>query len=254
MQVTETLSEGLKRELKIVIGADELNARLDAKIDSIKDKVKLSGFRPGKVPISHLKKVYGRSMMAEVVQEAVSETTSKAITERDERPAFQPEIRLPEDEGTVDQVVEGNHDLEFIMSFEVLPKIELAELKGLKVERPVAEVDDEEVTKSLDRLREGNVTYEVKDGAAEDGDRVTIDFVGKIDGEPFEGGAGEGRAGGSRPRRLHPGLRGRPYGRQGRRRAYGEGDVPRPVSGGASRREGRRVRRQGEGSRRAAHA
>ena len=191
MQVTETLSEGLKRELKIVIGAEELNARLDAKLDSIKDKVKLSGFRPGKVPVSHLKKVYGRSMMAEVVEETVSETTTKAMTDRNERPAFQPEIKLPEDEGTVNEVVEGKHDLEFTMAFEVLPKIELANLKDVKLERPVAEVGDEEVNKALDRLREGNVTYEPKDGEAEDGDRVTIDFVGKLDGEPFEGGTGE---------------------------------------------------------------
>jgi trigger factor len=191
MQVTETLSEGLKRELKIVIGAEELNARLDAKLDSLKDKVKLSGFRPGKVPVSHLKKVYGRSMMAEVVEETVSETTTKAMTDRNERPAFQPEIKLPEDEGTVNEVVEGKHDLEFTMAFEVLPKIELANLKDVKLERPVAEVSDEEVNKALDRLREGNVTYDTKDGEAEDGDRVTIDFVGKLDGEPFEGGTGE---------------------------------------------------------------
>ncbi|MGF1621545.1 MAG: trigger factor [Rhodomicrobiaceae bacterium] len=191
MQVTETLSDGLKRELKIVIGAEELNARLDAKLDSIKDKVKLSGFRPGKVPVSHLKKVYGRSMMAEVVEETVSETTTKAMTDRDERPAFQPQIKLPEDEGTVNEVVEGKHDLEFTMAFEVLPKIELANLKDVKLERPVAEVSDEEVNKALDRLREGNVTYDAKDGEAEDGDRVMIDFVGKLDGEPFEGGTGE---------------------------------------------------------------
>ncbi len=160
--------------------------------NSIKDKVKLSGFRPGKVPVSHLKKVYGRSIMAEVVEETVSETTSKAISDRNERPAFQPDIKLPEDAGTVDKVVEGSHDLEFIMSFEVLPQIELADLKELKIERPVAEVSEEEVDQAVERLRENNVSYEAKDGAAEDGDRVTIDFVGKIDGEPFEGGSAEG--------------------------------------------------------------
>jgi len=191
MQVTETLSEGLKRELKIVVGAEELNKRLDEKLDSIKDKVKLSGFRPGKVPVSHLKKVYGRSAMAEVVEETVSETTSKAMSDRDERPAFQPNIKLPEDEGTVDQVVTGQRDLEFTMEFEVLPKFELADLKDIKIERPVADSSDEEVDKALDRLREHNVAYDPKDGAAEDGDRVTIDFVGKLDGEAFEGGSAE---------------------------------------------------------------
>jgi trigger factor len=192
MQVTETLSEGLKRELKIVIGADELKARLDAKIDQVKDKVKLSGFRPGKVPAAHIKKIYGRSFMAEVVDETVNETTTKAISERNERPAFRPAIKLPEDEGTVTKVIEGKNDLEFTMSFEVLPKFELTDLKTLKVERPVAELPPEELQKAIDRLRENNVVYDTKDSAAEEKDRVTIDFVGKIDGEAFEGGAGEG--------------------------------------------------------------
>jgi len=191
MQITETLSDGLKRELKIVIGAQELDERLSSKLDELKDKVHLKGFRPGKVPLDHIKKVYGRSAMAEVVQQAVEETTSKALSGRDERPAFQPNIRLPEDESTVNNVMDGGHDLEFIMSFEVLPKIELADLKKLDVERPVATVGAEEIDKALDRIREANVAYDAKDGAAETGDRLTVDFIGKIDGEPFEGGAAE---------------------------------------------------------------
>ncbi len=191
MQVTETLSEGLKRELKVVIGSDELNERLKTKLDDLKDKVKLPGFRPGKVPVSHLKKVYGRSVMSEVVEQAVSETTSKALSDRNERPAFQPDIKLPEDQGTVEKVVAGDHDLEFTMSFEVLPKIELADLKQIKLERPHAEVTDKEVDQALDRICQANVVYEAKDGAGEDGDQLTMDFLGKIDGEPFGGGKGE---------------------------------------------------------------
>lgn len=191
MQITETLSEGLKRELKVVIAADELDARLQAKLDELKDKVRLKGFRPGKVPLAHLKKVYGRSAMAEVVQQAVAETSSQALSGRDERPAFQPEIKLPEDEGAVEKVIDGGHDLEFVMAFEVLPKIELADLKKMKVERPVAEVGAEEVDRAIERIRNANLVYEAKDGPAENGDRLTLDFVGKIDGEPFEGGKGE---------------------------------------------------------------
>ncbi len=191
MQITETLSEGLKRELKIVIGAQELDERLSTKLDELKDKVHLKGFRPGKVPLDHIKKVYGRSAMAEVVQQAVEETTSKALSGRDERPAFQPNIRLPEDEGTVNDVMDGKHDLEFIMSFEVLPKIELTDLKKLEVERPVAPVGPEEIDKAIDRMREANMAYDPKDGPAETGDRLTLNFVGKIDGEPFEGGSAE---------------------------------------------------------------
>ena len=191
MQITETLSDGLKRELKIVIAATELDERLNTKLDELKDKVQLKGFRPGKVPRDHIRKVYGRSAMAEVVQQAVEETTAKAMSGRDERPAFQPNIRLPEDEGTVNNVMDGGHDLEFIMSFEVLPKIELADLKKLDVERPVAPVGAEEIDKAIDRMREANTAYDVKDAPAETGDRVTLSFIGKIDGEPFEGGTAE---------------------------------------------------------------
>lgn len=191
MQITETLSDGLKRELKIVIAATELDERLNSKLDELKDKVQLKGFRPGKVPRDHIKKVYGRSAMAEVVQQAVEETTAKAMSGRDERPAFQPNIRLPEDEGTVNNVMDGGHDLEFIMSFEVLPKIDLTDLKKLEVERPVAPVGAEEIDKAVDRMREANMAYDAKDAPAETGDRLTLNFVGKIDGEPFEGGAAE---------------------------------------------------------------
>jgi trigger factor len=191
MQITETLSEGLKRELKVTIGAAELDARLNAKLEELKDKVQIKGFRPGKVPIAHIKKVYGRSAMAEVVQQAVAETSNTALSDRNERPAFQPDIKLPEDEETVEKVIDGGHDLEYVMSFEVLPKFDLADLKSIKAERPVAEVAAEEIDKVLDRLRNSNLTYDAKDGPAEDGDRVTIDFTGKIGGEPFEGGKGE---------------------------------------------------------------
>jgi trigger factor len=163
MQVTEILSEGLKRELKVVIAAGELDSRLNEKLDDIKDKVRINGFRPGKVPRTHLKKVYGPSIMSDVVQQAVVETSSKAISDRDERPAVQPDIKLPEDQETVEKIIGGDHDLEYTMTFEVLPKFELADLKTLEVERPVAEVDDKEVDDALDRVRASNVVYEAKD-------------------------------------------------------------------------------------------
>lgn len=189
MQVTETVSEGLKRELKVIIGASELDARLNTKLGEIKDKVRIKGFRPGKVPVDHIRKVYGRSALAEVLQEAIDETSVKALEGRDERPAYRPAISFTEEETILDRVMNNKADLEYTMSFEVLPKIQLAELKTLKVEKPVAEVSAEEVEKAISRLQENYVNYEAKDGAAEDGDRVTADFVGKIDGEPFEGGS-----------------------------------------------------------------
>ncbi len=194
MQITETLSDGLKRELKVVIGAKELDERLSAKLDELKGKVRLSGFRPGKVPVNHLRKVYGRSVMAEVLEQAIEETTTKALADRNEKPASRPSIALAEsgkEESVLEKVMDKGHDLEFTMAFEVLPEIPLADLKTLTVEKPVAQVGEDQVERSLERLQEGNLSYEPKDGPAEDGDRVTINFVGKIDGEPFEGGSAQ---------------------------------------------------------------
>jgi trigger factor len=160
MQITETLSDGLKRELKVVIGAKELDERLNARLDELKDKVRLSGFRPGKVPVAHLRKVYGRSVMAEVLEQTIEETTGKALSERNEKPASPPAIAFARQEKVLEEVMDNNADLEFTMSFEVLPAITLAEMKSLTVEKPVAEVSAEQVDKALERLREGNVAYE----------------------------------------------------------------------------------------------
>jgi trigger factor len=193
MQITETNSEGLKRQLKVVLGAGELNQRFTARLDEIKDRVQLKGFRKGKVPVPYLKKVFGRSVMAEVLQQMVEETSRQALTERKERPAFQPHIEFPEDKNEIERVIEGHADFAFNMSFEVLPEIKLADFSELKLERLVAPVDDAAIDKAIATLVERNVSYEPGEGrAAGDGDRLTIDYVGKIDGEPFEGGTGEG--------------------------------------------------------------
>lgn len=191
MEVTESISEGLKRELKVKIEAAELSRRLDEKLHEIKDTVRLKGFRPGKVPVDHLKKVYGRSMMAEVVQQTVAESSAKAVEEREERPAVQPDISLGDDQKEIEQVMNGGADLSYTLSFEVLPKIEITDLSKLKLERPTVEVTDEEVQRGIDQIVEESTTYEDKDGAAADGDQAVIDFVGSIDGENFDGGAGE---------------------------------------------------------------
>jgi len=192
MDVTVTSAEGLRRELKVVIGADELERRLEARLDELKDRARIKGFRPGHVPKQHLRKVYGRSVMAEVVQEAVNETSREALTQREEQPAFQPKIALPEDEVEINKIFDGSSDLAYTMSFEVLPKFQIMDLKTLKLERPVSDVADDDITKSLERLAETNLRYTTKDGAAASGDRVTIDFVGKIGDEAFEGGTAEG--------------------------------------------------------------
>ena len=193
MQVIETTSDGLKRQLQVVIGAGEIGARFAARLDEIKDTVQLKGFRKGKVPVAHLKRVFGRSLMGEVLQQTIEEKSQEALSERKERPAFQPEIKLSEDKEEIERVLSGQADLAFGMSFEVLPEIKLADFSQMKLERLVADVDDDSLNKALNELLDRGVTYQTAEGrAAENGDRLTLDFIGKIDGEPFEGGTGEG--------------------------------------------------------------
>src|SRR5690606_35006141 len=136
MQVTETLNEGLKRKLAVVIPASDLSARLDAKLDDLKDKAVLKGFRPGKVPVTHLKKMYGKSAMSEVLTDAINTTVASALEERSERAAVQPKVDLPEDQTAINEVLDGKADLAFDVSYEVLPPVELMEFKGLTLEQP----------------------------------------------------------------------------------------------------------------------
>jgi trigger factor len=191
MDVTETTADGLRRQLKVVIGADELEKRLSARLDELKGRARIKGFRPGHVPKEHLRKVYGRSVMAEVVQQAVADTSREALSQREERPAFQPTVGLPEDEAEIDKIFAGASDLAYTLSFEVLPKFELMDFSKLALEKPVAEVTDADIDQAIDRIRAANLRYQPKDGAAETGDRLIIDFTGSIDGKPFEGGSTE---------------------------------------------------------------
>ena len=192
MQVTETSTDGLKRTLKVVVGAGELSERFTSRVDEVKDTIQIKGFRKGKVPVGHIKKVYGRSLMAEVLQDLVEKSSKQALSDRQERPAMQPEIAFSEDKDEIEQVMDGKADLAYTMSFEVLPKIELIDMTTLALEREVVEVDDATIDKAVAELVERNVTFEVEDGrAAGEGDQLKIDFVGSIDGTPFEGGAGD---------------------------------------------------------------
>ncbi len=192
MQVTETSSEGLKRELQVVVAASELDSKLTEQLDKIKGTVELKGFRKGKVPVAHLRKVYGKSVMADVVQDVVNETTRKTLEERKEKPAFEPQIAMTEDQAEVDKILDGQADLSYSMKFEVLPDIEVADLSAIKIEKLVAEPSEEDISASLDRVVQGNTQYEAKDGAAEDGDQIKMDYVGSVDGEEFDGGKADG--------------------------------------------------------------
>jgi trigger factor len=189
MQVTETLNEGLKREIKIVVPKEDMTAQLDAKLETLKGQVKLNGFRQGKVPKSHLQQMYGKSAMAEIVNEYVSQRTGEVLKEREERAAQQPEINMTEDEKEADEILAGKKDFEFTMSYEVIPEINVPELEKLKLTRPIAEVSDKEVDEQIEKIGDNMKPYEEKKGKAADGDRVIMNYLGKIDGEPFEGGA-----------------------------------------------------------------
>ena len=166
MQVTETQSDGLKRQLKVVVDANEIEARFAARLDELKDRVQLKGFRKGKVPVQHLKRVYGRSVMGEVLQQTIEEKSRAAISDRNERPAFQPQIELTEDQQEIEKVMSGQADLSFDMSFEVLPEISLMDFSKLSLERPVADVDDKAVDEAISQLVERSVSYETAEGRA----------------------------------------------------------------------------------------
>lgn len=191
MQVTETRAEGLKREIEIVVPASDLEARLQTRLHEAKGQAKLKGFRPGKVPLAHLRKMYGRSMMAEIVNQIVSETPRSIIAERNERSAMQPDVEMTADEAEADKVLKGERDFRFKLSYETLPSFELKETSGIRIERPVVEIGDEEVEEQVKRIAANARTYEPKDGPAESGDKVAMSFAGRIDGEAFEGGASE---------------------------------------------------------------
>jgi trigger factor len=191
MQVTETLSQGLKREFKVVLPATELEQRLNSELDNIKDRVRINGFRPGKVPAAHLRKVYGRSVMSDVLQNAVNEANRKIVEDNSLKLAQEPQVQFPEDKETIEKAMDAKGDLSFTVALEVLPEFELVDLSGISVKKPVAEVSDTEVTESLERMAKQNRAFETKDGASADGDRVVVDFVGRIDGEEFEGGKGQ---------------------------------------------------------------
>jgi trigger factor len=192
MEITETLSDGLKREFQIQVPAADLEARLAERLGELKDRVQLRGFRPGKVPMAHLRKIYGKAVMAETIEALIRELNAKVVTDRGLKLAMEPKVTIPNEETEVAKVIGGQSDLAYTLAVEVLPKIELADFKGIKLERPLAEVTDAQVSEALDRIAEQNRPFAAKGegGKVEQGDRVVIDFTGTLEGAPFEGGTG----------------------------------------------------------------
>jgi trigger factor len=193
MNVTETKSEGLSREYRVSVTAAELADRLNARIDELKPKMRLKGFRPGKVPAAHIRKLYGRSLMGEILESTLQESTRKAIADNALRPAAQPQIHF---DSPADKVVAGEADLEFHMQLEVMPEFEPVDVSTIAVERMVVHPTEEELAEALRNLVVSNRSFEAREEGAEavEGDAVVIDFVGRIDGEAFPGGSAEGQA------------------------------------------------------------
>ncbi|WP_413154747.1 trigger factor [Bartonella sp. cb54] len=185
MQVTETLNEGLKREIKIVVPARDLKEKLNERLDDTKGKIKLNGFRPGKVPTGHLRKMYGKSFMAEILNEIIKDAPHSILADRNERSAMQPQIDIDED----DKILDGEADFVFNLKYEILPKFEIKDFDHIEVVREIAAIPEQEIDEQVERTLSSTRSYSLKDGSAEEGDRVTIDYLGKLEGVPFEGGA-----------------------------------------------------------------
>ena len=193
MQVTETLSEGLKREFKVVVPAAELDAKVNRRLDELKSRIRMNGFRPGKVPVAHLKRVYGRSAMAEVIEATVRDANNQIVSERGYKLATDPKVTLPTEQDAIDKLMSGESDLDYTMAVEIVPPIKLTDFTTIKLTKLTSEVADDEVDEGIARISEQNKPYSQKPegGKAAKDDRVVISFVGTIDGKPFEGGTAD---------------------------------------------------------------
>ena len=189
MECVET-SEGLSRMYKVSVPQADLQKRFDERIEEIRPQMNLKGFRPGKVPASHVKKMFGKDIMGEVVQALVQETSQKAIEDADVRPAGQPEMHMESD---MEKVLDGEQDLAYHMHLDIMPEFEPVDIKKLTLTKPVAEINDDEIEARLTQIAEANPKYDkrAKTAKARKDDAIVIDFLGKLDGEPFEGGAAE---------------------------------------------------------------
>ena len=189
MQIVETLNEGLKRAYTITIPAKDLDARVDAEVKKIAPQVRMPGFRPGKVPANLIRKMHGESIHADALNATIQESVDKAIRDNNLRPAIQPSVDLNEDYA-------AGKDAEVKVSLEVLPQVPTPAIDSITLERLTVEPAEEAVTEALQRIADGQKSYDAapKSYKAKEGDQVVIDFEGKVDGVPFEGGKGEGMA------------------------------------------------------------
>jgi trigger factor len=185
MQITETLAEGLKREYQITITGSDLDARVTDKLEEARPEVAMKGFRKGKVPMALLRKQFGPRLLGEAMQEAVDGAMQEHLTASGDRPAMQPDVKM------INEDWKEGDDIVVSMSYEKLPEIPEIDFKAVKLEKLVAKPSDADIDEALKNLAENAQNFDTKKGKAADGDQVVIDFLGKLDGEPFEGGAAE---------------------------------------------------------------
>jgi trigger factor len=187
MQVTQTLNEGLKKGYSITVSADELEAKVSEKLEEARKDFQMKGFRKGKAPAALMKKMFGKSVLGEAMQESIDAAMQAHFEETGDRPALQPEVRVTSDEWSEGQ------DVEVAMTYEALPQVPEIDFAAIEIEKLVAEIDEAAVTEALDNLAKSASVFENrrKGSKAKDGDQVVIDFKGSVDGEEFEGGAAE---------------------------------------------------------------
>ena len=187
MQVTETLNEGLKRGYAITVTAAELDEKVNEKLTEAQPEVEMKGFRKGKVPMALLKKQFGQKLMGEAMQESIDGAMSKHFEDSGDRPAMQPEVKMTNEDW------KAGDDVDVEMSYEALPQIPELDLKSIKLEKLVVKADDAAIDEALANLAETAQDFEArkKGSKSKDGDQITFDFLGKVDGEAFEGGAAE---------------------------------------------------------------
>src|ERR1700730_14862967 len=193
MQVTQTNSEGLKREYRVVVPVTDLDAKVNERLVDLKDRVRINGFRPGKVPLDHLRRMYGRAVLAEAIEATVREANTSIIAEHGFKLAMDPKVVLPEAEGEVAEMMAGKTDPDYTVELQTLRQIELGSFQDIDLEKLTAEVGDQEIAESIEKIAEQNRPFSDKGpGAkAEQGDKVILSFTGTIDGEPFEGGTAD---------------------------------------------------------------
>ncbi|MGB3626965.1 MAG: trigger factor, partial [Henriciella sp.] len=185
MQVNETLNDGLKRGYTITLTANELDAKVNEKLAEAQPDVEMKGFRKGKVPMALLKKQFGQRVMGEAMQESIDGAMNEHFEKSGDRPAMQPDVKM-----TNEKWAQGD-DVEVEMTYEKLPDIPDLDASEIEIEKMVVTPDEKDVDEALESLAKNAQSFDAKDGAAEDGDQIVIDFKGSIDGEEFQGGAAE---------------------------------------------------------------